>query len=417
MSINAYIEESGTPIYARIAKALGAQLMRLGLNVLVVKPSGFNQQSFLAFVKGLPANSVYISNAGRNIIAQSAQGQAHAYFEHYAGRMVFLHQDSILSGQSLEQACATLQAWQRIAARSLHLCIEPSSVAALHAVGVANAQLVPHASEFQPTEPLLHGFEHPASFVGHVVPQQYRPSTGSSSVDALIQRLYEKRQADLSAPVQDDLATFSGQALACLGQPADNGLFKQAYTLWLRGQLMHQSMQFRGWVFEQAQLDSLAIFGGDPGYIHGLDRALRIDKSHISYHPPVYEAAAVSHLFRSSAVSLNITSMQFDHAVVNRFHDVFMAGGLCLTDRRCGLPLMTAHHADLSFSTLAQMQERVTYFARPDKRHERAQLIRAVQRELLQNAGYPLLAMEIRSFLQAPSSAPVSTNHHAAERC
>lgn len=404
MTTTVYIEESGTPIYARIAKALGAQLVRLGMNVLVIKPLGFNQQSFLECVKGLPEKSIYVTNAGRNIIQHRLAGQPTHYFEHFPGRVVFIHQDSILSGMTFAQGFALLQAWQRIGNRSVHLCIEPSSVDTLHLAGIANAHLVPHASEFLATEPLVDGFEHPASFIGHVVPSMYRQSTGSTSVDALIQRLYERRQNDMSASVQADLAEFSESALECLGNSDDSHLPRQAYTLWLRGQLMHHSMQFRGWVFEQGQIGALEIFGGDPGYIHGLDRSLRIERDSISYRPAVYEQAVVSRVYRASVVNINITSLQFDYAVINRFHDAFMAGGLCLTDRRDGLKALTRHHADLSFSTLREMEERVRYFSRPDKRGERARLISAVQRELVENSGYPRLATEISSFVGVPPS-------------
>lgn len=400
MSTTAYIEESGTPIYDRIAKALGAQLLGLGLKVLVIKPTGFNQQSFLDCVKGLADTSIYVTNAGRNIIQSRLSGQSTHFFEHFPGRLVFLHQDSILSGMSFEQGHTLLQAWKRVAHRSVHLCIEPSSVEALRLAGISSAHLVPHASETRAAEPLMTGFEHPVSFVGHVVPSLYRQSTGSGSVDALIQRLYQRRQNDFSGSVQADLIEFTDQSLECLGHSEDNQLLRLAYTLWLRGQLMHHSMQFRGWVFEQAQIDSLEIFGGDPGYIHGLDRSLRIERDSIKYRPAVYEPSAVSRIFRASVASVNVTSLQFDHAVVNRFHDVFMAGGLCLTDRREGLPLLTRHHAELSYASLAEMEEKLRYFSRKDKRHERAQLIMAVQQEIVAKSGYPILAREISRFMQ-----------------
>lgn len=402
MAITAYIEESGTPIYARIAKALGAQLAVAGLSVLVIKPTGFNPQSYLGCVQGLGADAVYVSNAGRNIIQHRLPEQPTHYFEHFAGRMVFVHQDSILSGQTFEEGLSLLQAWKRTAQRCLHLCIEPSSVQTLRLAGIHNAHLVPHATETPATPPRSEGFEHAVSFVGHVVPSVYRQPSGSSSVDLLVQRLYERRQADLSASLQPDLEHFAATALEGLGGHAGNQLFKLAYAMWLRGQLMHQSMQFRGWVFEQAQIEGVEIFGGDPGYLHGLQRSLQIERPHIRYRPAIYEPAALSRIFAASVANVNITSLQFDHAVVNRFHDVFMAGGLCLTDSREGLPALTRHHAELSFASLPELQERLRYFSRPDKRRERAQLIQAVQREIVENSGYVRLALEIRRFIETP---------------
>lgn len=45
-----FIEESKTPIYLRIAQALGSELVRHGLQVMMIKPDGFNTLSFHEFV-------------------------------------------------------------------------------------------------------------------------------------------------------------------------------------------------------------------------------------------------------------------------------------------------------------------------------------------------------------------------------
>lgn len=390
-----YVEESGTPIYTRIAQALGRELTRLGHSVLIVKPKAFNHESYLSFIQGAPPDAVYVSNAGSNVIQSRLPGQPTHYFEHFKGRTIFLHQDNILSSQSFEQGLARLQAWQRVASRSAHLCIEPSNVQTLKQAGIEHAAVVPHASEIEATAPLIENFEHRASFVGHVVPSVYRQSSTSASVDALLHQLFAQRQADMSAPVQEAIQHFSNQALDCLGNSPENTAFRLAHALWVRGQLMHQSLQYRGWVFEQAQIDGLEIFGGDPAYLHGVERSLRIEREHIAYQPAIYEMDALSRIFRRSTVNINVSSLQFDHAVVNRFHDVVMAGGLCLTDRRDGLAELTRHHAEVSFSTVAELEDKVRYYSRADKARERANLISAMQAEVVERSGYPLLAREI----------------------
>ncbi len=390
-----YVEESGTPIYTRIARALGRELTRLGYSVLVVKPAAFNHDSYLAFIQGVPEDAVYVSNAGSNIIQSRLPNQPTHYFEHFKGRVIFLHQDSLLSSQSFEQGLSRLQAWQRVAARSGHLCIEPGNVQVLKQAGIEHARFVPHASEIEASTPMIENFEHRASFVGHVVPSVYRQSSGSSSVDGLLNQLFARRQLDMAVPVHDEVLAFSNQALDCLGNSPENTAFRLAHGLWVRGQLMHQSLQYRGWVFEQAQIDGLEIFGGDPAYLHGVDRALRIEREGITYQPAIYDMDALSRIFRRSLVNINVSSLQFDHAVVNRFHDVVMAGGLCLTDRRDGLAELTRHHAEVSFSTVAELEDKVRYYSHPDRARERASLISAMQTEVVERSGYPLLAREI----------------------
>ena len=47
-----FLEESPTPIYARIARALGQELARRGHEVMLVKPAGFNTTTFPEFLRG-----------------------------------------------------------------------------------------------------------------------------------------------------------------------------------------------------------------------------------------------------------------------------------------------------------------------------------------------------------------------------
>lgn len=395
-----YIEESGTPIYTRIATALGVELAGHGHEVLWVKPKGFNQHSYLQFLQAQSPRSVYLSNAGSNAIqGQTAFGQTH-FFEHFPGKLVFLHQDAVLSGLSCMAAFSRLQAWQRVDARAHHLCIEPDSVQALHDAGIGRASWVPHATEIPATAPEQGAFEHQASFVGHVVPSTLRQSAGSAPVDALMNELFATRQQDMGVALQPAVVACSQQALSYFGAPADVQALRVAHTQWLRTQTMHQSLQFRGWVFENAQLPDVKIFGGDPAYLHGVERSLRVQAEGVDYQPAVYELDALRAIFRNSAVNVNVSSLQFDHAVVNRFHDVTMAGGLCLTDYRDGIVDLTRHHAQVSFRTLAELRDKVRHFSDPANRRERALLIEDMQRELAERSGYPYLCREILSALQ-----------------
>jgi hypothetical protein len=403
-----YIEESGTPIYTRIASALGAELASHGQEVLWVKPKGFNQQSYLQFLQMRKPDSVYVSNAGSNAIqGQIAQGPSH-FFEHFPGKLIFLHQDAVLSGLSCMAGLSRLQAWQRVDARAYHLCIEPDSVQALLGAGITHASWVPHATEIPATVPEQGAFEHQASFVGHVVPSNLRQSAGSAPVDALMNELFFERQQDMGVALQPAVAACSAQALSYFGSPAEVHTLRVAHTQWLRTQTMHQSLQFRGWVFENAGLPDVKIFGGDPAYLHGVDRSLRVQAEGVSYEPAMYELDALRGIFRNSAVNVNVSSLQFDHAVVNRFHDVTMAGGLCLTDYRDGIADLTRHHAQVSFRTLAELHDKVRYFSDPAHRRERALLIEDMQRELAERSGYPYLSREILSAVQVLSSLAAS---------
>ncbi|MDB5895119.1 MAG: hypothetical protein JWQ88_2650 [Rhodoferax sp.] len=394
-----YIEDSRTPIYRRIAQSLGTELLRRGFEVLLIKPDGFNSASFHEFLQG-QGGAAYVSNASSNAIQARRPDSGAFFFESFPGRLIFLHQDAILGGMGLLNGIGKLQAWQRVAMRSAHLCIEADNVADLQAVGIENAQLVGHASETLPAEPSLQAFDFEASFVGHVVPAgHYPPSGASPRFQALIAAALEARRKDLGCAIEPLVKAYAEQALDGLGTADDQAVLRVAHAQWLRNEITGQTLPFRGWAFEQCGIERLAIFGGDPAYLHNVARNLRVERPGVAYHPAVYEPQDVQRVFNRSRVNINISSLQFDHAVVNRVHDVFMAGGLCLTYARDGLAQLTAAHAEISFRTLGELRDRAAYFTRPAAAAERAALIRRVQQDILHNAGYPLLTQSIAEAL------------------
>lgn len=390
-----YIEESRTPIYRRIAYALGSQLARCGMDVLVVKPEGFNSSTFLQFISQQDA-AAYISNAGSNIIQSKLPGKEEYYFEKFPGKLIFLHQDTILGGISLLSAIAKLQAWIRVAERSAHLCIEPDNVIDLNAVGITRVKLVSHATEINPTEPGVTDFQYGTSFVGHAVPSFYSPSRERPhAVESLIDELTKNRRFDFSSPIQGRLKDYAKNALNGIGEPGEQRIMKIALAEWLRNEITGRTMPLRGWVFENCDIQPLTIFGGDPAYLHSVKRNLEVHRSGVNYEPPLYEIDKVQRVFNKSKININISSLQFDHAVVNRFHDVVMSGGLCLTDALPGLAELTSAHEEVSFRTLDELRDRADYFSRQENARERALLIKKIQADVAGNSGYPLLAQSI----------------------
>ena len=185
------------------------------------------------------------------------------------------------------------------------------------------------------------------------------------------------------------------QAHALVGETAASGdaaVYRIATKRWLRSLVHEHSLAARGWFIEQARLPSVTIFGGDPAYLHGMQRKLTLGLGNVEHRDAVFDTQAVQDVFRDSCINLNFTSLQFDTAVVNRVFDVFMAGGLCLTDYRDGLATLTNSHAEFSWKTLSELRERVAYWSDPARARERALLIRKVQADLGEHGGYTRLA-------------------------
>jgi hypothetical protein len=389
-----YIEDSVTPIYSRISQALGRALVMLGHEVLVVKRAGFNARTYADFVASQPESSVYIAGNEGYLINTRVPDRETYYFEQFPGKVIFIRHDAILGGDTLLDALAKLRAWKRVAARSVHLCLEPNNVDDLRSLGMS-ATFVPHVSEVALTEPSADSFEFDASFIGHVIPAVYSPPMPTPLAQRICNQAVQLRRERLDAPLEDMLRGHAA-VVDGLGGGDDNLMLRIATTQWFRSQVIQHTLSLRGWLLENAGMAKLDIFGGDPAYIHRVDRNLTLDKPGIASHPAVYDTDRLKEIFNRSRVSINVTSLQFDHCVVNRFHDATMAGGLCLTDRRPGLADLTSEHAEISFNDVEQLGERVRYFTDPRRQSERVSLVKKIQADVMKNTGYDKLALTIQ---------------------
>lgn len=395
-----YLEDSNTPIYRRIVRALGAELTRCGMEVLLVNPDGFDNSTFHQFISQA-GESVYISNRSDNAILEKLSGTEIFFFEIFPGKLIFLHQDTFLGDSSLLECISKLRAWKRVDKRAVHLCIEPDNVADLASVGITRATVVNHATEIEPAEPRIDNFEYGASFVGHVIPSTYMAMENEQRIQDLGTEAIQLRCSDFSRPLEPLVKAYSDATLSGLGNQDDQAILQVACRQWLRNEITGLTLPLRGWMFENCGIQPLTIFGGDPAYINGVVRNLQVERTGVDYHPAVYDAKEVQHLYNKSWVSINISSLQFDHAVVNRFHDIIMSGGLCLTDARSGLKELTSAHAEVSWRTLDELRERTDYYSRPENAQQRAKLIKAIQKDIACNSGYPMLAQAIIGAINA----------------
>jgi Glycosyl transferases group 1 len=385
------VEDSATPIYRRIVGALRAALEAQGARVELVRPvAGAGGAKELLSLLERRAQAVYLTTNDLNAIQQRVPGSGEYFFERFDGRLVFLHQDSVLSSIRDEpELTQRLAAFTRVAARSAHLCIEADNVPLLRALGIARAQRVPHASELKAQAPLAEGLEHDLSFVGHVLPWSAVRLTADTALDQRLQGLIERRRTDFT------LALGPHFAVAAAALPHPDLLREVARTLWQRSLVNAVSTLFRGAVIGAAELPGLTVFGGDPAYLHGQSATRTLAGAAVTHRPPVYDVGELARVYRASAVSLNISSPQFDYAVPNRFHDVVMSGGLCLTDRRSGLSDLTDLHEQVSYRTLEELRDKAAYFAHPGNRARRAELVRALQRDVAERSGYAALAAHV----------------------
>jgi SAM-dependent methyltransferase len=132
----------------------------------------------------------------------------------------------------------------------------------------------------------------------------------------------------------------------------------------------------------------VSIIGGDTAYIHGLDRNLVINKENIKYYPPKHSDNEVQQIYQTSQINLNITSLQFDDAVINRVIDVAAVGGFVLTDWRSGLEVLTGVHREISYKSIEELNEKIAYYLHPNHQQERLDIAEALHQDIRQKCNY-----------------------------
>ncbi|HEY9909336.1 MAG TPA: glycosyltransferase, partial [Thermosynechococcaceae cyanobacterium] len=145
---------------------------------------------------------------------------------------------------------------------------------------------------------------------------------------------------------------------------------------YLRGELLsHLDPQF-----------SLAIFGGDPGYLNSLASDRRIESQVITYYPPTSSYTETQNLYADSKINLNITSPQFDDAVVNRVIDVAAVGGFILTDWKPDLVKLTAVSEQISYRTIEELNSKIHYYITHND--ERLEVARQLHQDVAEKCSY-----------------------------
>ena len=264
--------------------------------------------------------------------------------------------------------------------RVTHFCLEYEDAIDLREMGFERAFPIFHYSELEATDD-RHSIDG-VSFVGHVLPnfQQFYTEMRHLPFAHQIAADFWSRIACLDRAI-DSSAVRYAKGLHPYGSP---GFWKSKFSYrYVTGRM---SIYFRGDLMERLPPGiPLDIFGGDPRYLLGdsIGRdgpAQQIDRKNTKYHSPIHSRAELERIYRNSPINLNVTSTQFDTAVVNRVPDVGAVGGFILTDRRGDLSKVTDVHQEISYSTLDELADKLDFYLTHDR--ERAEVARQLHEDI-----------------------------------
>jgi hypothetical protein len=297
-------------------------------------------------------------------------------FEQIPARIIFLHHDS-LSHVSNEypEILEKVEALVRIKDRSIHFTIEKGDQTALTDLGIT-CYPISHMNTLG--KPYLDS--HPqgeagnVSFIGHALP----PVNGILSFgqnDHQYFASYRGRLANFEHSLRDDFARTlpaSDRALDAAALSARIQYLQLAnyYTLFLRGGVLQE--------LKDCHVD---LYGGDPAWMHGVDESRAFSAEHITNRKPVFDRNEVANIFHASAINLNITSLQFDSAMINRVIDCVASGGFILTDRKPQLFELTSCADDIAYSSLDELNEKIDFYLDPVNLEKKRDIVAVMSEE------------------------------------
>jgi hypothetical protein len=389
-----FIERSPTPIFQRIIENIEKVLVEFGHTVIPFNPSDFqNDQKYIDYINRHNIDYCIISNS-HSILSSYSLDIDSFLFEKVNASLIFIHHDDPFSGYfSLDDVQVKLQTYLNTKNKSFHFFIEYSNFADFKYLDINNSFIISHSSEFKPTKKSFNLEKADVSFVGHVLPgnDSYLEELPFSY---LLKRDYWTRVSSINEVLENSAYLFAKQ---------NCGDFKNQFELYslkffYRAMLHKLSQSFRGEIISRISDNfNVSIYGGDPSYLHNGEHSLILDKENLNYYPATLDYAFSNQIYTNSKINLNITSLQFDTAIINRVIDIGSSGGFILTDWKSDLHKITSVSEEISYSTIDELNSKIEYYLIHDK--ERQEIAVQLHEDISSKCSYSNLMTYIISQL------------------
>jgi hypothetical protein len=388
------LEHSPTPIYQRIIENFENGLKTLGHNVISLSPfSCTNHLEYAQLVQNSGADFCFITNSEARLAAY-IQARSQYLFELIDIPIIFIHHDSLFGSFSEHRnEDLRLNAFCNVNSNSVHFCLEIFNWLDLQKLGIDNLFLLPHASEFKYVD-TPEKYQYDVSFVGHVlpvIPEEYDDLPDSHRLKAD----FWNRLACLETKLERSAINFARKFYPDISDIFGFLTAKYYYIFMLN---LH-SMSFRGELIKRLEHSNINIFGGDPSYLCGLSRDCRIPTQNVVYHPATSHYSKARDIYANSKINLNITSLQFDNAVINRVIDVASAGGFILTDWKSDLQEITSVHQEISYRTIDELNSKIDYYLFHED--ERIEIAHQLHQDVIKKHAYDHIISFILSKLES----------------
>ncbi len=379
------MERPGTPIYQRISKGLKDALEGIDHQVLYFDSSQFynhNDAVTNLFQVCKLQQIDYCIITGDVVTLLSLSPEEKFIFELIEIPLIFVHYDNIAA--YIERNKNFLQRLLKVKDRSFHFCLEYSNSLDLRIMGFKHVYSIYHASEFFKSNHSNY-YNYEVSFVGSLlkgVESSKFIRFSSHIYSHYLQADFWNRLARFDFNIEQSAIDFSKK----ISENNINYYENKYYYIYL---MTLMSTFFRGELIKKLTCTNIDIIGGYPASLQNSESNISaefINKPGIRYHPSTTEANQTRNIYTKSKINLNISSLQFDNAVVNRVIDVAAASGFILTDWKPELQNITSVSEEISYRTLEELNYKIDYYLSHEK--ERLEIAHQLNKDVKEKYQY-----------------------------
>jgi spore maturation protein CgeB len=343
--------------------ALSIALEQEGCKVIWFTSSDYtNYSEVVNFLSSGSIDFCVLTN-GAGMLSSCSTDAKQFLFEFFSGQIIFIHHDNLFTMYNdIRLIEAKVRAFLRVNNRSAHFCIEAHNVKDLKLLGIRKTYSFLHASEFLSHPEPPDSYKSDVSFVGHVLPNKYQP-VGDKEIRGLLQSCFNERIEKMDSKIEAKAIAFANFRAEIASEPFKHFLYKY----WFISAIHMSSQFFRGEIISRMADFNIDIIGGDPAYLHGVKEKSLLKKEGVKYFPPMNNYTDAASVYRNSRINLNITSLQFDQAVINRIIDVGASGGFILTDSKVDLRKLTTVADEISYRSVDELNNKIEYFLSNNK--------------------------------------------------
>ena len=384
MAFKIIIEGSRTPIYRRIIHGLAHSLGNKHHQTITIEPDTGSPLEFVQRINELKPDLVIISNLFGLLSSYHSGVQKYAY-EMLSSPIVFLHYDNVLGPindwDEIERRLTTLVS---MSGKCTHFCIENSNCSDLQKLSIPDAHRINHATELDRVDN-SGKYRYDVSFVGHVLPESIFLNSvdPDNLLDESVLAAYRKRRERLDYRIEEDAISFADLSVPTMQPIIDWLTAKQIYRARING----TSLCLRGGIISGvADNFDVDVIGGDPSYINNRTSTRQLEHARVHLHTPNRNHEGTDRIYAESRININITSIQFDSAIVNRVLDVAAAGGFLLTDWKDGLSEITSVCESISYRSIDELKNKIDYYLTHDA--ERLEIAAQLHHDVIQTRTY-----------------------------